>query len=127
MILVVSPDHRLFILSAADVLGAGRAEVRCARGKSGQCNDRPTASPGGFVDSFQNPPCSSRTKIIYAEGIAAETLLLDRARDRAAVGSVGKAGRHAGKLHARTLRISRLKSGLLDMPNAADILPAPPG
>lgn len=79
--LVLSPDHRLFIYQREDRLGAGRSEVlvkvrHLINGGSVYQQD------GGFVDYFQI--LFDDHQIIYAEGIAAETLLVD-ARTRAAL------------------------------------------
>lgn len=79
--LVLSPDHRLFIYQREDRLGAGRSEVlvkvrHLINGESVYQQD------GGFVDYFQI--LFDDHQIIYAEGIAAETLLVD-ARTRAAL------------------------------------------
>lgn len=76
--LVLSPDHRLFIYQREDRIGAGRSEVlvkvrHLINGTSVYQQD------GGFVDYFQI--LFDDHQIIYAEGIAAETLLVnDRTR-----------------------------------------------
>lgn len=79
--LLVSPDHRLFVYQRKDALGAGRSEVlvkvrHLINGTSVYQRD------GGFVDYFQL--LFDEHQIIYAEGIAAESLLIDP-RTRAAV------------------------------------------
>ena len=79
--LVLSPDHRLFIYQREDRLGVGRSEVlvkvrHLINGESVYQKD------GGFVDYFQI--LFDDHQIIYAEGIAAETLLVD-ARTRPAL------------------------------------------
>ncbi|MEM6276741.1 MAG: Hint domain-containing protein [Pseudomonadota bacterium] len=79
--LVVSPDHRLFIYQRDDAIGAGRSEVlvkvrHLINGSS------VVRLEGGFVDYFQL--LFSSHQIIYAEGIAAESLLVDP-RTRAAL------------------------------------------
>lgn len=79
--LVLSPDHRLFIYQREDRIGAGRSEVlvkvrHLINGTTVYQKD------GGFVDYFQI--LFDDHQIIYAEGIAAETLLVD-ARTRAAL------------------------------------------
>ncbi len=79
--LVVSPDHRLFIYQRQDALGTGRAEVlvkarHLINGSTVRQQD------GGFVDYFQL--LFDDHQIIYAEGIAAESLLVDT-RTRAAL------------------------------------------
>lgn len=72
--LVLRPDHRLFVYQRMDVLGAGRAEVLV---KARQLIDDTTVvrRRGGFIDYFQL--IFDQHHIIYAEGIAAESHLVD--------------------------------------------------
>lgn len=70
----VSADHRLFIYQRSDALGAGRAEV-LVRARHLINGDSVVVEEGGFVDYFQL--LFDEHQIIYAEGIAAETLLVD--------------------------------------------------
>ena len=79
--LIVSPDHRLFIYQRHDEIGAGRSEVlvKVRHLINGSSVKR---LEGGFVDYFQL--LFDRHQIIYAEGIAAESLLVDP-RTRAAL------------------------------------------
>ncbi|MCF2872142.1 Hint domain-containing protein [Octadecabacter sp. G9-8] len=79
--LVLSPDHRLFIYQREDRLGAGRSEV-LVKVRHLINGDTVYQQDGGFVDYFQI--LFDDHQIIYAEGIAAETLLVD-ARTRAAL------------------------------------------
>ena len=72
--LLVSPDHRLFIYQRSDALGAGRNEV-LVRARHLVNGDTVVREDGGFVDYFQL--LFDEHQIIYAEGIAAETLLVD--------------------------------------------------
>lgn len=72
--LLVSPDHRLFIYQRSDKLGAGRAEL-LIRARHLVNGDSVVLQEGGFVDYFQL--LFDEHQIIYAEGIAAETLLVD--------------------------------------------------
>lgn len=93
--LVLSPDHRLFIYQREDKLGAGRSEVlvkvrHLIDGTSVYQMD------GGFVDYFQI--LFDDHQIIYAEGIAAETLLVD-SRTRAALPDDVAHKTHAAKSH----------------------------
>ena len=72
--LVVSPDHRIFVYQREDHLGAGRAEVlvkvrHLINGTSVSQQD------GGFIEYFQL--LFEDHQIIYAEGIAAESMLVD--------------------------------------------------
>ncbi|MCE0504248.1 MULTISPECIES: Hint domain-containing protein [unclassified Roseivivax] len=72
--LVVSPDHRLFIYQRRDELGAGRAEI-LVRARHLVNGDTVRQLSGGFVDYFQM--LFDHHQIIYAEGIAAESMLVD--------------------------------------------------
>lgn len=72
--LVVSPNHRLFIYQRVDALGAGRKEVLVKAGLLLN-GTSVTQEPGGFVDYFQI--LFDKHEIIYAEGIAAESLFVD--------------------------------------------------
>ena len=77
--LIVSPDHRLFIYQRVDALGAGRKEV-LVRARHLINGDTVMRQMGGFVDYFQL--LFDRHHIIFAEGISAETFLIDtRTRD----------------------------------------------
>jgi len=79
--LVLSPDHRLFIYQRQDRLGAGRAEV-LIKARHLINGDTVIRQGGGFIDYFQL--LFDDHQIIYAEGIAAETLLVN-SRTRAAL------------------------------------------
>lgn len=81
--LVVSPDHRLFIYQRQDHLGAGRAEV-LVRARHLINGETVYQQDGGFIDYYQL--LFDDHHIIYAEGIAAETLLVD-SRTRASLPS----------------------------------------
>ena len=72
--LLVSPDHRLFIYQRSDALGAGRSEV-LVRARHLVNGDTVVREDGGFVDYYQL--LFDDHQIIYAEGIAVETLLVD--------------------------------------------------
>lgn len=72
--LVVSPDHRLFIYQRRDALGAGRSEI-LVKARHLVNGDTVTQQDGGFIDYFRL--LFDQHEIIYAEGIAAETLLVD--------------------------------------------------
>ena len=78
--LIVSPNHRLFVYQRSDRLRAGRAEV-LVKAKHLLDGDTVTRTSGGFVDYYQM--LFDRHEIIYAEGIAAETFLVDRTTRRA--------------------------------------------
>ncbi len=72
--LVVSANHRLFIYQRHDEIGLGRSEV-LVKARHLVNGDTVYRQDGGFVDYFQI--LFDRHQIIYAEGIAAESLLLD--------------------------------------------------
>lgn len=74
--LVVSPSHRLFIYQRVDALKAGRKEV-LVKASLLVNGITVTQDPGGFVDYFQ--VLFDKHEIIYAEGIAAESLFVDTA------------------------------------------------
>ncbi len=72
--LIVSPDHRLFIYQRSDELGAGQSEL-LVKARHLVNGLTVTVMDGGFVDYFQL--LFDSHQIIYAEGIAAETMLID--------------------------------------------------
>lgn len=72
--LIVSPNHRLFIYQRVDEIGAGRSEI-LVKAKHLVNGDSVTVQDGGFVDYFQL--LFDDHQIIFAEGIAAESLMLD--------------------------------------------------
>ena len=118
--LIVSPEHRLFIYQRSDALGAGRSEllVRARHLVNGTTVYR---QDGGFVDYFQL--LFDSHQIIYAEGIAAETLLVDP-RTRPAL-PAELAEKLSESLHAHGERphlAYEVKESLLDRPDAAEIL-----
>lgn len=73
--LIVSPDHRVLIYQRADRIGAGARELlikarHLVNGKTVMVQE------GGFIDYFQI--LFDCHHIIYAEGVAAESLPIDR-------------------------------------------------
>jgi hypothetical protein len=72
--LIVSPDHRLFVYQRTDELGAGRSEV-LIKARELINGETVVQLDGGFVEYYQL--LFDDHQIIYAEGIAAETLLAD--------------------------------------------------
>ena len=73
--LLLSPDHRLFFHQRRDTLGTGRAEVMVRVRDLIGCEGVSRVA-GGFVDCFHLVFDSHQ--IIFAEGIAAESMLVDR-------------------------------------------------
>lgn len=93
--LVLRPDHRVFVYQREDHLGTGRAEVLI---KARHLVNDTTVyrRTGGFVDYFQL--IFDDHHIIYAEGISAESHLVDP-RTRAALPQEASAQDHAHKPH----------------------------
>lgn len=101
--LTVSPDHRLFIYQRSDALGAGRSEVM-VKARHLVNDETVFIQDGGFVDYYQL--LFDQHEIIYAEGIAVETLLVDtRTRpalqDSMSEHDLNALERHSGWLHAQ--------------------------
>jgi hypothetical protein len=71
--LLLSPQHRLFIWQRQDELGAGRSEV-LIRADLLVNGTTVTREEGGHIDSYQI--VFDGNEIIYAEGIAVESLLV---------------------------------------------------
>ena len=72
--LLVSPEHRLMVYQRRDALGAGTPELLIPA-RHLVNGDSVVVQDGGFVDYFQL--LFDRHHIVYAEGIAAESLFLD--------------------------------------------------
>jgi len=72
--LAISPNQRLFIYQRIDTLGAGRSEV-LVKAKHLVNGSTVTRQTGGFVDYFQL--LFDDHQIIFAEGIATESLILN--------------------------------------------------
>lgn len=114
--LIVSPDHRLFVYQRQDRLGAGRSEV-LVKVRHLINHDTVYQQDGGFVDYFQL--LFDEHQIIYAEGIAAESLLIDP-RTRAALPERVNT-RGAGHSHRPHLDYE-VQEELLKTPNAVELL-----
>ncbi len=118
--LIVSPDHRIFVYQRKDRLGAGRAEV-LVKVRHLINGDSVYQQDGGFVDYFQL--LFDDHQIIYAEGIAAESLLIDP-RTRSALPSdvtgamPGGVGGHSHRAHLDY----EVQESLLSTPDAVDLL-----
>ncbi|WP_375261453.1 Hint domain-containing protein [Palleronia sp.] len=107
--LIVSPNHRLFVYQRSDQLGVGRAEV-LVRAKHLLDGEAVTQTAGGFVDYYQI--LFDRHEIIYAEGIAVETFLVDHTTRSALphdvpLGGNGTGNDRAVELNERHLRAHR--------------------
>lgn len=118
--LLVSPDHRLFIYQRSDALGAGRAEI-LVRARHLVNGDTVRRESGGFVDYVQL--LFDRHQIIYAEGIAAETLLVDPRTSAALPADLKEAlSRQLSGQGTPSHLQFEVGQALLNHPNAADIL-----
>ncbi len=112
--LVVSPDHRLFVYQRQDRLGAGRSEV-LVKVRHLINGDTVYQQDGGFVDYFQL--LFDNHQIIYAEGIAAESLLVDPRTRAALPGGVG------GDNHSHRHHLDyEVQGSLLSTPDAVALL-----
>ncbi|WP_428928635.1 Hint domain-containing protein [Marinibacterium sp. SX1] len=118
--LVVSPDHRLFIYQRTDRIGAGRADL-LVPARHLVNDDSIYVRTGGFVDYYQI--LFDRHHIIYAEGIAAESTLINP-RTRPAL-----PGELVEKLQAMLPRNDDraehgldVQKSLLDRPDAIELL-----
>lgn len=118
--LVVSPDHRLFVYQRSDQIGAGQPEL-LVKARHLVNGDTVQRREGGFVEYFQI--LFDRHHIIYAEGIAAESMLVDP-RTRPALpqdlldrlGSI-LPGHDRGDRHGLDVQ-----KALLDRPDAIELL-----
>ena len=117
--LLVSPDHRLFVYQRQDKLGAGRSEV-LVKVRHLINGDTVYQRDGGFVDYFQL--LFDDHQIIYAEGIAAESLLIDP-RTRAAVPDDVRAANGNRTDHAHRPHLDyEVQEKLLSQPDAVELL-----
>ncbi|WP_460274764.1 Hint domain-containing protein [Celeribacter sp. ULVN23_4] len=116
--LIVSPNHRIFIYQRRDAVKAGRAEV-LIKAKLLVNGQNVIRAEGGFVDYYQL--LFDTHEIIYAEGIAAESMFVDsRVKPFLPEDLQGRiAAEHA---HDDTARAFELRDGMLEPSVAADIL-----
>ncbi len=114
--LIVSPDHRLFVYQRQDRLGAGRSEV-LVKVRHLINDDTVYQLAGGYVDYFQL--LFDEHQIIYAEGIAAESLLIDPRTRAALPPRVNTRG--AGHSHRPHLDYE-VAEDLLKSPDAVELL-----
>lgn len=118
--LLVSPDHRLFIYQRSDHLGAGRSELM-VKARHLINGDTVRRIEGGYVDYFQL--LFDEHQIIYAEGIAAETLLVDNRTRAALPDELDKRLATALPTHSNRLRADfELSEALARRPNAVELL-----
>jgi len=118
--LLVSPDHRLFIYQRSDALGAGRSEL-LIKARHLVNGDTICSEPGGFVDYYQL--LFDRHQIIFAEGIAAETLLADQRTHAALPRALADKLLSGGGKHGDAAHLDfEISGSLLDRPDAAALL-----
>lgn len=118
--LVVSPDHRLFIYQRRDELGTGRSEIM-VRARHLLNGDSVIRLSGGHVDYYQM--LFDTHQIIYAEGIAAESMLVDMRTRPALPGELdGKLAELIPGHRASDFRSLEVQEALLARPDAADLL-----
>lgn len=118
--LVVSPDHRLFIYQRSDALGIGRAEL-LVKARHLVNGETITVQEGGFVDYFQL--LFDAHQIIFAEGIAAETLLADPRTRPAIPRELAERLRAAPQGHEGAEHLEfEVTGSLVDRPDLAEIL-----
>ncbi|AJE48135.1 Hint domain-containing protein [Celeribacter indicus] len=120
--LTVSPNHRIFIYQRRDHVRAGRAEV-LVKAKLLVNGSSVIQSEGGFVDYFQI--LFDSHEIIYAEGIAAESMFVD-GRLTPHLPAEIRARLDTGR-SAEMPRAFELRDGMLEPSVAADLLRAASG
>ncbi|ATG47408.1 hypothetical protein CEW89_07400 [Celeribacter ethanolicus] len=116
--LIVSPNHRIFIYQRRDAVHAGRAEV-LVKAKLLVNGQNVIQSEGGFVDYFQL--LFDTHEIIYAEGIAAESMFVD-GRVKPFLPEDVQARIASEHAYAETPRAFELRDGMLEPSVAADVL-----
>lgn len=114
--LIVSPDHRLFIYQRQDKLGAGRSEL-LVKARHLVNGDTVLVQDGGFVDYFEL--LFDTHQIIYAEGIAAESMLIDTRTKPVIPPDVSDRLTHQADKGLSGLDVTE---ALLDRPDAAELL-----
>lgn len=92
----LSPDHRIFVYQRQDRLGAGRAEV-LVKVRHLINGSTVIQEDGGFMEYYQL--LFDQHEIIYAEGIAAESLLIDQRTRPALPPDAAERGRHEYRAH----------------------------
>jgi len=118
--LVVSPDHRLFVYQRSDQIGAGQSEL-LVKARHLVNGDTVFVQQGGFVDYFQL--LFDRHHIIYAEGIAAESLLIDtRTRPALPPDLISKVSTLLKRHDPIDSHGMDVQKALLDRPDAIDLL-----
>ncbi|MBY6005721.1 Hint domain-containing protein [Salipiger bermudensis] len=118
--LLVSPDHRLFIYQRRDQIGAGRSEL-LVKARHLVNGDSICRVQGGFVDYYQM--LFDHHQIIYAEGIAAESMLIDTRTHAALPDELHRRLSELLPGHSRSdHRDLEVQEALLDRPDLAELL-----
>ncbi|KAF0674844.1 Hint domain-containing protein [Profundibacterium mesophilum] len=117
--LIVSPNHRLFVYQRQDRAKAGAAEI-LVKAKYLIDGDTITRTDGGFVDYFQI--LFDRHELIFAEGIAAESLMIDTRTRQMLPADLRLA--YPPQLSERAPGRTELSRKSLDRANAASLLRA---
>lgn len=118
--LLVSPDHRLFVYQRSDEIGAGQPEL-LVKARHLVNGETVVVQEGGFVDYFQI--LFDRHHIIYAEGIAAESMLIDpRTKPALPKELLDRIAPLLPKHGGRRLHGLDVQKSLLDRPDAIDLL-----
>ncbi len=117
--LVVSPEHRLFVYQRSDRLGVGRPEI-LVKARHLINDDTVRVREGGFLEYFQI--LFDRHHIIYAEGIAAESTLIDsRTRPLLPPELIDRLGALLPE-HGRAEHGLDVQRAILERPDAIDLL-----
>jgi hypothetical protein len=117
--LVVSPDHRLFVYQRSDALGTGHSDL-LVKARHLVDGRNVTVRAGGFVDYFQL--LFDRHQIIYAEGIAAESMLLDTRTKPALPPDLLEQLREVMPDHGTGAAGFDVQKAVLDRPDAIELL-----
>ncbi|NDV01121.1 Hint domain-containing protein [Pseudoroseicyclus tamaricis] len=118
--LVLAPDNRVFVWQRQDAIGAGRSEllVKARHLVNGETVVR---VEGGFVDYFQL--LFEQHQIIFAEGIAAESLLVDPRTREALPDEVREGLMQGAPGHGARAHLSYdVAESLLSSPDAVELL-----
>ena len=115
--LLVSPEHRLFIYQRRDHIGAGRAEL-LVKARHLVDDRTVTIQDGGYVDYYQL--LFDSHQIIFAEGIAAESMMIDPRSEASVPPPVSERLRETGQ--KETLAGLDVHQSLLSRPNIAELL-----
>lgn len=118
--LVVSREHRLFVYQRSDQIGAGQSEL-LVKARHLVNDDTVFEQTGGFVDYFQL--LFDRHHIIYAEGIAAESLRIDpRTKQVLPPEILGRMSNLLPSHARRRMHALDVQRALLDRPDAIELL-----